>query len=603
MKKEALEKIDEIFKIVGESLEGEEKLKNFGFDSYLALVENAEKSEVSRKKLKAFSDRLDSYFSELNKAFQSSDKNYLEFKKSLKELNEQLDTDYKVKSAVDLVECRTEVEKKTKDDDKKKEDEAGKKEDDKKKEDEAEKKENTEEDRSEISKKRALTKAETEWIKDVKTVKKIGLSIITIPSILAGIMIVAIGASGFWSFVGVAALLDTTVVAISKILTSNPVLKFIRNAGNAKEGVKKFLKSSLKKGKEKILGLFKKKEKSKNKKAKKVVSKAKTKVVASNPKSDSKKDDTFDVLREFGIGNHDEIEKEKQDTIDTLKEYMPPIKNEEESEKEKQDTIDTLKEFMTPKRSGKEEKDKTSEVETPEKVETTEDMKTEESSVEQEDKSIIPEESKNIETDQIEEPVEKEPQLEKVSSEEDLPEQKYRKYFGYVLSLKNEISRMERELATKSGEEYEKLAEQIAVKKGIYKSICKDMSRALTGQYRGENVENFDSSKIDQALNKEEYYSSISNERTNAIEKMANKKYNQYLEYALRLRKDLEIMNEELATRYGSVDPEQRVNDPEYLELKYNRNATHNAYLNVSKRLSQMLTDNQEVINQEGKSK
>lgn len=590
MKKEVVEKIDEIFKIVGESLEGEEKLKNFGFDSYLALVENAEKSEVSRRKLKAFSDRLDSYFGELNKAFQSTDESYLKFKKSLKGLNEQLDTDYKVKSAVDLVECRTEVEKKTKDDDKKKEDEA-------------EKKENTEEDRSEISKKRALTKAETEWIKDVKTVKKIGLSIITIPSILAGIMIVAIGASGFWSFVGVAALLDTTVVAISKILTSNPVLKFIRNAGNAKEGVKKFLKSSLKKGKEKFLGLFKKKEKSKNKKAKKVVSKAKTKVVASNPKSDSKKDDTIDVLREFGIGNHDEIEKEKQDTIDTLKEYMPPIKNEEESEKEKQDTIDTLKEFMTPKRSEKEEKDKTSEVETPEKVETTEDMKTEESSVEQEDKSIIPEESKNIETDQIEEPVEKEPQLEKVSSEEDLPEQKYRKYFGYVLSLKNEISRMERELATKSGEEYEKLVEQIAVKKGIYKSICKDMSRALTGQYRGENVEKFDSSKIDQALNKEEYYSSISNERTNAIEKMANKKYNQYLEYALRLRKDLEIMNEELATRYGSVDPEQRVNDPEYLELKYNRNATHNAYLNVSKRLSQMLTDNQEVINQEGKSK
>lgn len=603
MKKEVVEKIDEIFKIVGESLEGEEKLKNFGFDSYLALVENAEKSEVSRRKLKAFSDRLDSYFGELNKAFQSTDESYLKFKKSLKGLNEQLDTDYKVKSAVDLVECRTEVEKKTKDDDKKKEDEAGKKEDDKKKEDEAEKKENTEEDRSEISKKRALTKVETEWIKDVKTVKKIGLSIITIPSILAGIMIVAIGASGFWSFVGVAALLDTTVVAISKILTSNPVLKFIRNAGNAKEGVKKFLKSSLKKGKEKFLGLFKKKEKSKNKKAKKVVSKAKTKVAASNPKSDSKKDDTIDVLREFGIGNHDEIEKEKQDTIDTLKEYMPPIKNEEESEKEKQDTIDTLKEFMTPKRSGKEEKDKTSEVETPEKVETTEDMKTEESSVEQEDKSIIPEESKNIETDQIEEPVEKEPQLEKVSSEEDLPEQKYRKYFGYVLSLKNEISRMERELATKSGEEYEKLAEQIAVKKGIYKSICKDMSLALTGQYRGENVENFDSSKIDQTLNKEEYYSSISNERTNAIEKMANKKYNQYLEYALRLRKDLEIMNEELATRYGSVDPEQRVNDPEYLELKYNRNATHNAYLNVSKRLSQMLTDNQEVINQEGKSK
>ena len=83
MKKEALEKIDKIFKIVGESLEGEEKLKNFGFDSYLALVENAKKSEVSRKKVKAFSDRLDSYFSELNKAFQSTDKNYLEFKKSL----------------------------------------------------------------------------------------------------------------------------------------------------------------------------------------------------------------------------------------------------------------------------------------------------------------------------------------------------------------------------------------------------------------------------------------------------------------------------------------------------------------------------------------
>lgn len=602
MKKEALEKIDKIFKIVGESLEGEEKLKNFGFDSYLALVENAKKSEVSRKKVKAFSDRLDSYFSELNKAFQSTDKNYLEFKKSLKELNEQLDTDYKVKSAVDLVECRTEVEKKTKDDDKKKEDEAGKK------EDEAEKKENTEEDRSEISKKRALTKAETEWIKDVKTVKKIALSIITIISILAGIMIVATGAPGFWSFVGIVALLDTTVVAMSKILTSNPVLKFIRNAGNAKEGVKKFLKSSLKKGKEKFLGLFKKKEKSKNKKAKKVVSKAKTKVVVSNPKGDSKNDDTIDVIRELAFNNDDEIKKEEQDTIDTLKEFMSSKKNDEESEKEKQDTIDTLKEFMSPQQGEKDsepEKEESSEDEVaPEKTEVQEDTKKEESVVEQENKSMIPEENKSDEISQTEKPAEKEePQLEKVSSEEDLPEQKYRKYFGYVLSLKNEISRMERELATKSGEEYEKLAEQIAVKKGIYKSICKDMSRALTGQYRGENVENFDSSKIDQALNKEEYYSSISNERTNAIEKMANKKYNQYLEYALRLRKDLEIMNEELATKYGSVDPEQRVNDPEYLELKYNRNATRNAYLNVSKRLSQMLTDNQEVINQEGKSK
>lgn len=602
MKKEALEKIDKIFKIVGESLEGEEKLKNFGFDSYLALVENAKKSEVSRKKVKAFSDRLDSYFSELNKAFQSTDKNYLEFKKSLKELNEQLDTDYKVKSAVDLVECRTEVEKKTKDDDKKKEDEAGKK------EDEAEKKENTEEDRSEISKKRALTKAETEWIKDVKTVKKIALSIITIISILAGIMIVATSAPGFWSFVGIVALLDTTVVAMSKILTCNHALKFIRNAGNAKEGVKKFLKSSLKKGKEKFLGLFKKKEKSKNKKAKKVVSKAKTKVVVSNPKGDSKNDDTIDVIRELAFNNDDEIKKEEQDTIDTLKEFMSSKKNDEESEKEKQDTIDTLKEFMSPQQGEKDsepEKEESSEDEVaPEKTEVQEDTKKEESVVEQENKSMIPEENKSDEISQTEKPAEKEePQLEKVSSEEDLPEQKYRKYFGYVLSLKNEISRMERELATKSGEEYEKLAEQIAVKKGIYKSICKDMSRALTGQYRGENVENFDSSKIDQALNKEEYYSSISNERTNAIEKMANKKYNQYLEYALRLRKDLEIMNEELATKYGSVDPEQRVNDPEYLELKYNRNATRNAYLNVSKRLSQMLTDNQEVINQEGKSK
>ena len=590
MKKEIVEKIDKIFKIVGESLEGEEKLKNFGFDSYLALVEKAKKSEGSRKKVKAFSERLDSYFGELSKALQSSDGNYLEFKKSLKELNEQLGADYKVKSAADLIEFRANIDKKIK-------------EDDKKKEDDAEKKENTEEERSENQEKRVLTKIETEWIKDVKTVKTIGLLIFTIPSILAGIGIVAVGASGFWSFVGVAALLDTIVVAISKSLTCNRALKFIRNAGNAKEGVKKFLKSSLKKGKEKFLGLFKKKEKSKNKKAKKVVSKAKTKVVASNPKGDSKKDDTLDVIRELAFGNHDEIEKEKQDTIDTLKEFMTPIKNEEELEKEKQDTIDTLKEFMTPKRSEEGEKDKSSEVETPEKVETAEDMKAEESSVEQEDKSIIPEESKTIETDQIEEPVEKEPQLEKVSSEEDLPEQKYRKYFGYVLSLKNEISRMERELATKSGEEYEKLAEQIAVKKGTYKSICEDMSLALTGQYSGENVENFDSSRIDQALNKEEYYSSISSERTNAIEKMANKKYNQYLEYALRLRKDLEIMNEELATKYGSVDPEQRVNDPEYLELKYNRNATRNAYLDVSKKLSQMLTDNQEVVNREGKSK
>ena len=286
---------------------------------------------------------------------------------------------------------------------------------------------------------------------------------------------------------------------------------------------------------------------------------------------------------------------------------MAPIKNEEELEKEKQDTIDTLKEFMTPKRSVEEEKEESSEVEVaPEKTEVQEDTKAEESVVEQENKSMLPEENKSDEISQTENPTEKEEsQLEKVSSEEDLPEQKYRKYFGYVLSLKNEISRMERELATKSGEEYEKLAEQIAVKKGTYKSICKDMSQALTGQYRrrGNNVENFDSSRIDQALNKEEYYSSISSERTNAIEKMANKKYYQYLEYALRLRKDLEIMNEELATKYGSVDPEQRVNDPEYLELKYNRNATRKAYLDVSKRLSQMLTDNQEVINQEGKSK
>ncbi len=600
MKKEVVEKIDEIFKIVGESLEGEEKLKNFGFDSYLALVENAEKSEVSRKKLKAFSDRLDSYFSELNKAFQSTDENYLKFKNGLKELNEQLENDYKIKSAADLIEFRTNIDKKLKEDDKEKEGT--------KKENDAEKKENSEEERSENQEKRVLTKAETQWIKDVKFVKTIALSIITIPSVLAGIMIAAMGAPGFWSFVGVVALLDTTVVAMSKILTSNPVLKFIRNAGNAKEGVKKFLKSSLKKGKEKFLGLFKKKEKSKNKKAEKVVSKAKTKVVASNPKGDSKKDDTIDVLREFGIGNHDEIEKEKQDTIDTLKGFMSSKKNDEESEKEKQDTIDTLKKFMSPQQSEKDsepEKEESTEIKaSPEKTEVQEDTKKEESVVEQENKSILPEENKSDEISRAEKPAEKEePQLEKISGEEDSVEQKYRKYFSYVLSLKNEISRMEKELAIKNGEEYTSLVEQIAAKKGIYKSICKDMSRALTGQYRGENVENFDSSKIDQALNKEEYYSSISNERTNAIEKMANKKYNQYLEYALRLRKDLEIMNEELATRYGSVDPEQRVNDPEYLELKYNRNATRNAYLNVSKRLNQMLATNQEIINQEGKSK
>ena len=34
------------------------KLKNFDFDSYLALVENAKKSEVSRKKVKAFSKNM-----------------------------------------------------------------------------------------------------------------------------------------------------------------------------------------------------------------------------------------------------------------------------------------------------------------------------------------------------------------------------------------------------------------------------------------------------------------------------------------------------------------------------------------------------------------
>mgnify|MGYP004611619205 CR=1 FL=1 len=595
MKKEALEKIDKIFKIVGESLEGKEKLKNFGFDSYLDLVENAEKSEVSRKKLKAFSDRLDSYFSELNKAFQSSDENYLEFKKSLKELNEKLEADSKVRTAADLIEFRANIDKKLKENDKKKEDEAGKKEDDKKKEDEAEKKENTEEDRSEISKKGRqgfrFIRSENGENNYKDLVIKIKNFVIGVSSLVFAIIVVtAIGGVAITSFsmmlMAICVLSVTGSLIISKKLTSDRMIEWLKGYRRKTEPFWKRMSKSLS---EKII-LFKGKDKKKSKK---------------NKESEKEKQDTIDTLKEFmtPIKNEEESEKEKQDTIDTLKEFMTPIKNEEELEKEKQDTIDTLKEFMTPKRSEKEEKDKTSEVETPEKVETTEDMKAEESSVEQEDKSIIPEESKTIETDQIEEPVEKEPQLEKVSSEEDLPEQKYRKYFGYVLSLKNEISRMERELATKSGEEYEKLAEQIAVKKGIYKSICKDMSRALTGQYRGENVENFDSIKIDQALNKEEYYSSISSERANAIEKKANKKYNQYLEYALRLRKDLEIMNEELDTRYGSVDPEQRVNDPEYLELKYNRNATHNAYLNVSKRLSQMLTDNQEVVNQEGKSK
>lgn len=465
----------------------------------------------------------------------------------------------------------------------------------------AEKKENSEEERSENQEKRVLTKIETEWIKDVKFVKTIALSIITILSVLAGIMIVATSAPGFWSFVGIVALLDTAVVAMSKILTSNPVLKFIRNAGNAKEGVKKFLKSSLKKGKEKFLGLFKKKEKSKNKKAKKVVSKAKTKVVA---KGDSEKDDTFGVIRELAFGNQEKTRSTEQNISDVIKEATTTMTSEEE----KRDTAAVIKEAMTQRQGEKDselEKEESSEVEVaPEKTEVQEDKKAEESVVEQENKSMLPEENKSDEISQTEKPVEKEePQLEKVSDEEDSVEQKYRKYFSYVLSLKNEISRMEKELATKSGEEYKSLAEQITAKKGIYESICNDMSLALTEQYSGENVENFDSSRIDQALDKEEYNSSISNERTNAIEKMANRKYNQYLEYALRLRKDLEIMNEELATRYGNIDPEQRVNDPEYLELKYNRNATRNAYLKVSERLNQMLATNQEETKKEAKSK
>ena len=445
-----------------------------------------------------------------------------------------------------------------------------------------------------------MTKIETEWINGVKFVKAIVLSIITVPSILAGIMIVATSAPGFWSFVGIVALLDTTVVAMSKILTCNHALKFIRNTGNAKEGVKKFLKSSLKKGKEKFLGLFKKKEKSKNKKAKKVVSKAKTKVVA---KGDSEKDDTLDVIRELAFGNQENTRSTEQDNSDVIKEATTMT-----SEEEKRDTAAVIKEAMTQQQGEKDnelEKEESSEVEVvPEKTEAQEDKKAEESVVEQENKSMLPEEDKSDEISQTENSVEKEePQLEKVSDEEDSVEQKYRKYFSYVLSLKNEISRMEKELATKSGEEYKSLAEQITAKKGIYESICNDMSLALTEQYSGENVENFDSSRIDQALDKEEYNSSISNERTNAIEKMANRKYNQYLEYALRLRKDLEIMNEELATRYGNIDPEQRVNDSEYLELKYNRNATRNAYLKVSERLNQMLATNQEETMKEGKSK
>lgn len=605
MKKEALEKIDKIFKIVGESLEGKEKLKNFGFDSYLDLVENAEKSEVSRKKLKAFSDRLDSYFSELNKAFQSSDKNYLEFKKSLEELNEKLEADSKVRTAADLIEFRANIDKKLKENDKKKEGT--------KKENDAEKKENIEEERSENQEKRVLTKIETEWIKDVKFVKTIALSIITIISILPGIMIVATSAPGFWSFVGIVALLDTTVVAMSKILTCNHALKFIRNAGNAKEGVKKFLKSSLKKGKEKFLGLFKKKEKSKNKKAKKVVSKAKTKVVASNPKSDSKKDDTIDVIRELAFGNQENTRSTEQDISDVIKEATTMT-----SEEEKRDTAAVFKEVMTQQQGEKDselEKEESSEVEVaPEKTEVKEDKKAEESVVEQENKSMLPEENKSDEISQAEKPVEKEePQLEKVSGEEDSVEQKYRKYFSYVLSLKNEISRMEKELATKSGDEYKSLAEQITAKKGIYESICKDMSLALTEQYSGisgkdQTVKRFDSTKIDQIMGKEKYGFSESTGETGNIEKAENKKYNQYsenafLEYALKLRNDIEIMNEELATKYGNVDPEQRANDQEYLKLKYKRNATRNAYLEVCRQLKQMLATNQEVVNREGKSK
>ena len=598
MKKETVEKIDEIFKIVGESLEGNEKLENFGFDSYLALVENAKKSEVNRGRLKAFSDRLDSYFSELNKAFQSTDKSYLKFKESLKGLNEKLEADSKVRTAADLVEYRTNVEKK-KEDDKKKDD-------DKKKEDDAEKKENSEEERSEISKKGRQgfrfirSKNGEENYRDL--VKKIKNFVIGVSSLVFAIIVAsAIGGVAITSFsmmiMAVCVLGVTGSLIISKKLTSDRMIKWLKGYRRKTEPFWKRMSKSL----SKKISLFKGKDKKKSKK---------------NKESEKEKQDTIDTLKEFmtPIKNGEESEKEKQDTIDTLKEFMTPIKNEEESEKEKQDTIDTLKEFMTPKRSEEEEKDKSSEVETPEKVETAEDMKAEESSVEQEDKSIIPEESKTIETDQIEEPVEKEePQLEKVSSEEDLPEQKYRKYFGYVLSLKNEISRMERELATKSGEEYEKLAEQIAVKKGTYKSICKDMSRALTEQYSGisgkdQTVKRFDSTKIDQIMGKEKYSFSESTEEISDIEKTENKKYNQYsenafLEYALKLRNDIEIMNEELATRYGSVDPEQRVNDPEYLKLKYKRNATRNAYLEVCRQLKQMLATNQEETKKEEKSK
>lgn len=598
MKKEALEKIDKIFKIVGESLEGKEKLKNFGFDSYLALVEKAEKSEVSRKKLKAFSDRLDSYFSELNKAFQSSDKNYLEFKKSLEELNEKLEADSKVKTAADLIEFRANIDKKLKENDKKKEGT--------KKENDAEKKENSEKKRRGFRFIRSEN-AEDNYKDFIEKAKKI---VITVASVVIGISIASslIGVaitSVCLTTVGISLGVIVASSLLSNALTSDRMIEWLKGKRKNEFFLKRMGKSLGKK-----IGLFKGKDKKKFKKAK---SNNGSKKVNPASKGDSKKDDTIDVIRELVFNNQENTRSAEQDISDVIKEATTMT-----SEEEKRDTAAVFKEVMTQQQGEKDselEKEESSEVEVaPEKTEVQEDKKAEESVVEQENKSMLPEENKSDEISQAEKPVEKEePQLEKVSGEEDSVEQKYRKYFSYVLSLKNEISRMEKELATKSGDEYKSLAEQITAKKGIYESICKDMSLALTEQYSGisgkdQTVKRFDSTKIDQIMGKEKYGFSESTGETGNIEKAENKKYNQYsenafLEYALKLRNDIEIMNEELATKYGNVDPEQRANDQEYLKLKYKRNATRNAYLEVCRQLKQMLATNQEVVNREGKSK
>lgn len=599
MKKEALEKIDKIFKIVGESLEGEEKLKNFGFDSYLDLVENAEKSEVSRKKLKAFSDRLDSYFSELNKAFQSSDENYLEFKKSLKELNEKLEADSKVRTAADLIEFRANIDKKLKENDKKKEGT--------KKENDAEKKGNSEKKRRGFRFIRSEN-AEGNYEDFIVKAKKI---VITVASVVIGISIASslIGVaitSVCLTTVGISLGVIVASSLLSNALTSDRMIEWLKGYRRKTEPFWKRMSKSLS---EKI-SLFKGKDKKKSKKAK---SNNGSKKMNPASKGDSKKDDTIDVIRELVFDNQENTRSTEQDISDVIKEATTMT-----SEEEKRDTAAVFKEVMTQQQGEKDselEKEESSEVEVaPEKTEVQEDKKAEESVVEQENKSMLPEENKSDEISQAEKPVEKEePQLEKVSGEEDSVEQKYRKYFSYVLSLKNEISRMEKELATKSGDEYKSLAEQITAKKGIYESICKDMSLALTEQYSGisgkdQTVKRFDSTKIDQIMGKEKYGFSESTGETGNIEKAENKKYNQYsenafLEYALKLRNDIEIMNEELATKYGNVDPEQRANDQEYLKLKYKRNATRNAYLEVCRQLKQMLATNQEVVNREGKSK